>query len=149
MTNLNFIAAGIILVAVVAILGIRIYKNSKNGVTYNLDQFVDEFGENIIEMLKDIISILKVNMDMYETQEDYETAVISLTIESLKDNAEDFGMPRDIVNLFDTEALTNVVKNIFFENKLDILSVLDAATIIANAAIIDKEVVEVIGSEAE
>ena len=148
MTNLNFIAAGIIIIAVTAIIGIRIYKNSKNGISYNLDQFVDEFGDNIIEMLKDIISILKVNMDMYETQDDYEMAVISMTIESMKENAEDFGMPKNIANLFDTEALAKVIKDIFIDNRCDIMSVLDAATIMANTAIMDKEVVEVIGTEA-
>lgn len=148
MTNLNFIAAGIIIVAVVAILGIRIYKNSKNGKTYNLDQFVDEFGDNIIEVLKDIITIMKVNMNMYETQDEYEMAVISLTIDSLKENAEDFGMPKNVVNLFDTESLAKVIKDIFIDNRCDVMSVLDAATIMANAAIIDKEVVEVIGTEA-
>ena len=148
MTNLNFIAAGVIIVAVVAILGIRIYKNSKNGTTYTMDQFIDEFGDNIIEVLKDIISIMKVNMDMYETQEDYEMAVISLTIDSLKDNAEDFGMPGDVVNLFDTESLAKIIKNIFIDNRCDIMSVLDTATIMTNASIIDKEVVEVVGTEA-
>lgn len=149
MTNLNFIAAGIIIVAAAVIIGIRIYKNNKSGVTYNLDQFVDEFGDNIIEMLKDIISILKVNMDMYEDQDDYEMAVISMTIESLKENAEEFGMPSNVVNLFDTESLAKVIKDIFIDNRCDIMSVLDAATIMANAAIMDKEVIEVIGSEAQ
>lgn len=149
MTELNFIAVAVIAIAACLIIGIRIYSNSKNGVTYTMDQFIDEFGENIIEALKDVIIILKVNMDMYDTKEEYETAVIALTIESLKDNAADFGMSKDIINLFDTEALTSMIHDVFIKNKFDVMSVLDAATIVANAAIIDKEVVEVIGAEAQ
>ena len=64
------------------------------------------------------------------------------------DNAEDFGMPGDVVNLFDTESLAKIIKNIFIDNRCDIMSVLDTATIMTNASIIDKEVVEVVGTEA-
>ena len=44
--------------------------------------------------------------------------------------------------------IAKVIKDIFIDNRCDIMSVLDAATIMANAAIMDKEVVEVIGTEA-
>ena len=149
MTNLN-IYAGLIIIAICAlIIGIRVYKNRDNSKAMTIDSFIDTYGDQIIKILQDVIMVLKVSMENYDSQEEYESAIISTSIDVLKENSVEFGVPVEIVNLLDTESLTKIIQKVMNENKPDAFSVLDVKTIDENKAIIDKEVVEVLSPAVE
>ena len=80
---------------------------------------------------------------------EYENDIIHLTIDSLKENSINFGIPEDIVNLVDTDSLADIIRTILNNNKPDAFSVLDAKTIEDNQKILDPEVVEVFSNAVE
>lgn len=149
MTEFNIIAGSIIAVLCIIIVGIRVYKIVKKNGSISIDDFMEEYGDQIIGALQDIILVLKVDMKDYESKEEYEDEIIHLTIDSLKENSINFGIPEDIVNLVDTESLANIIRTILNNNKPDAFSVLDAKTIEENQKILDPEVVEVFSNAIE
>ena len=107
------------------------------------------FMEAIIKVLQDVIMVLKVSMDDYDSQEEYETAIIGTSINVMKENSVEFGIPTEIVDLLDTDSLTKIIQKIMNENKPDAFSVLDSETITENKRILDENVVEVLGAATE
>lgn len=149
MTNLNIYAGLIIIVFAAIILGIRVYKNRDKSEPMTMDTFIDTYGDQIIKVLQDVITVLKVSMEDYESQEEYESAIISTSINVMKENSVEFGIPAEIVDLLDTDSLTKIIQKIMNENKPDAFSVLDSVTIAENKKIIDENVVEVLGAAIE
>lgn len=149
MTNLNIYAGLIIIVFCAIILGIRVYKNRNKSEKMTIDAFIDTYGDQIIKVLQDVIMVLKVSMDDYNSQEEYETAIISTSINVMKENSVEFGIPIEIVDLLDTDSLTKIIQKVMSENKPDAFSVLDAETITENKRILDANVVEVLGAATE
>ena len=149
MTNLNIYAGLIIIVFCAIILGIRVYKNRNKSEKMTIDTFIDTYGDQIIKILQDVIMVLKVSMDDYNSQEEYETAIISTSINVMKENSVEFGIPIEIVDLLDTDSLTKIIQKVMSENKPDAFSVLDSETITENKRILDENVVEVLGAATE
>lgn len=149
MSNLNIYAGLIIIVFCSIILGIRVYKNRNKSEKMTIETFVDTYGDQIIKILQDVIIVLKVNMEDYNSQEEYESAIISTSINVMKENSIEFGIPAEIVDLLDTDSLTKIIQKIMNENKPDAFSVLDSETITENKKIIDENVVEVLGAAIE
>ena len=149
MTNLNIYAGLIIIVFCAIILGIRVYKNRNKSEKMTIDTFIDTYGDQIINVLQDVIMVLKVSMDDYNSQEEYETAIISTSINVMKENSVEFGIPIEIVDLLDTDSLTKIIQKVMNENKPDAFSVLDSETITENKRILDENVVEVLGAATE
>ena len=149
MTNLNIYAGLIIIVFCAIILGIRVYKNRNKSEKMTIDTFIDTYGDQIIKVLQDVIMVLKVSMDDYNSQEEYETAIISTSINVMKENSVEFGIPTEIVDLLDTDSLTKIIQKVMSENKPDAFSVLDSETITENKRILDENVVEVLGAATE
>lgn len=149
MTNLNIYAGLIIIVFCAIILGIRVYKNRNKSEKMTIDTFIDTYGDQIIKVLQDVIMVLKVSMDDYDSQEEYETAIISTSINVMKENSVEFGIPIEIVDLLDTDSLTKIIQKVMSENKPDAFSVLDSETITENKRILDENVVEVLGAATE
>ena len=149
MTNLNIYAGLIIIVFCAIILGIRVYKNRNKSEKMTIDTFIDTYGDQIIKVLQDVIMVLKVSMDDYNSQEEYETAIISTSINVMKENSVEFGIPIEIVDLLDTDSLTKIIQKVMNENKPDAFSVLDSETITENKRILDANVVEVLGAATE
>lgn len=136
----NIIAIGILLVAIIAILGIRLYTLRKNNdVTF--DQFISLYGNQIIEVLKDVIDILQIRIEDFEDKESYEKTIISTTVDIIKENSEKFGIDSTIIDLFDTESLTEIVYNIFTKASVEIFSVVDSNSITKNSNLYEDEVV--------
>ena len=136
----NIIAIGILLVAIIAILGIRLYTLRKNNdVTF--DQFISLYGNQIIEVLKDVIDILQIRIEDFEDKESYEKAIISTTVDIIKENSEKFGIDSTIIDLFDTESLTEIIYNIFTKASVEIFSVVDSNSITKNSNLYEDEVV--------
>ena len=149
MTNLNIYAGLIIIIFCAIILGIKVYKNRNRSEKMTIDTFIDTYGDQIIKVLQDVIMVLKVSMDDYDSQEEYETAIIGTSINVMKENSVEFGIPTEIVDLLDTDSLTKIIQKIMNENKPDAFSVLDSETISENKKIIDENVVEVLGAAIE
>ena len=149
MTNLNIYAGLIIIIFCAIILGIKVYKNRNKSEKMTIDTFIDTYGDQIIKILQDVIMVLKVSMDDYNSQEEYETAIISTSINVMKENSVEFGIPAEIVDLLDTDSLTKIIQKVMSENKPDAFSVLDSETITENKRILDENVVEVLGAATE
>lgn len=149
MTNLNIYAGLIIIVFCAIILGIKVYKNRNKSEKMTIDTFIDSYGDQIIKVLQDVIMVLKVSMEDYESQEEYESAIITTSINVIKENSVEFGIPAEIVDLLDTDSLTKIIQKIMNENKPDAFSVLDSETITENKRILDENVVEVLGAATE
>ena len=142
MTNYSIIAGIIIVVICAIIIGIRVYRNRKTIV--DMDSFIDLYGDNIIAILQDVIKVLKIDMASYATKEEYETALINATINALKENSVELGIPTEVVDLIDTDSLTTIIQKILDSRKVEAFSVLDSETIKKNETLLDKEVVYVL-----
>lgn len=139
MTSMNFIAIGVIFVFAAVIIGIRLYQNRNKKIT--MDEFIDTYGDNIVKALQDAVRVLKIEMDDFNSREEYEKTIINTTILSLKNSASQFGIPDEIINLIDTDSLTSIIANCFNENKLNCIDVLGSKTIESHKDIIDPAVV--------
>lgn len=135
MTSLNFIAGIIIIVFAGAIIGINLYKN-RDKVT-DIDSFVDTYGDDIITALQNAIKILKINMDQFDSRENYEYAIVNTTLNNLKESAINFGIDQKLVNLIDVDALSEIITSCFNDNKCRCFTVLDNTTIDKYKDIID------------
>ena len=147
MTNYSIIAGIIIVVICAVIIGIRVYRNRKTVV--DMDSFIDLYGDNIIAILQDVIKVLKIDMASYATKEEYETALINATINALKENSVELGIPTEVVDLIDTDSLTTIIQKILNSRKVEAFSVLDSETIKKNESLLDKEVVYVLEEAVE
>ena len=147
MTNYSIIAGIIIVVICAVIIGIRVYRNRKTIV--DMDSFIDLYGDNIIAILQDVIKVLKIDMASYATKEEYETGLINATINALKENSVELGIPTEVVDLIDTDSLTTIIQKILNSRKVEAFSVLDSETIKKNETLLDKEVVYVLEEAVE
>lgn len=111
--NMNIIGGIFLLLCSAVIIGITVYKNYKStDKTMTFDEFMDTYSDNIINVLSDVVEILKLEDTKFESYDEYEYTVISMTIEKIKENAEELGIDTDVLNLFDIEALTSIIKKI-------------------------------------
>lgn len=145
MTDLNIYGGILILVLAGVIIGIKMYRNRKTN-PISMDEFIDTYGDQVIAVLQDIIKILKINMNDFKTKEEYEEALITATINALKENSIEFGIPVEVVELLDTESLTKIVQKILNQHRVDAFSVLDAEDVDKNKNLLSDEVVDVLGS---
>lgn len=139
MTSINLVAAAFVVICCAIIIGIGVYKNKE---TVTVDSFIKEYGDIVIEILQDTITILATNMDQFSSNEEYELTIIYNTINSIKSSATKLGIPENVVNLLSTDALSTIVTDILNKNKIEAFSVLDTETVDKYAEIIDDEVLE-------
>lgn len=137
----NIIAVSILMAAVLTIIGVRIYTMRKNNVKITFDEFISMYGEQIIRVLQDVIVLLQINAEQFEDKETYEKTIISTTIDMLKENSAEFGIDAKLVNLFDTDNLTEIIYTIFTGNLVKVFSVIDADKIVAKPELYESEVV--------
>ena len=139
---ITIIAIAIFVIAVGTIGGIKIYQTyKKNGKKFDLKEFIDTYGDQIIEVLKDIVTFLKTNEYDYDTKEDYEKAIIELTIEQIKQNYKEMNIDLKVLSLIDTSTLTTIIYDILHGNAIDIFSVLDPSEISKNKHLYDEDVI--------
>lgn len=147
-TNIISIIGIIIFVLAVGIVGgIKIYQiYKKSGKKFNLKEFIDTYGDQIIAVLKDIVTFLKTSENEYSSKEEYEKAIIELTIEQIKQNYKEMGIDVSVLSLIDSETLSTIVYDILHGNAIDIFSVLDANYIAEHKSLYDEEVVNAAAS---
>ena len=145
---ISIIGIIIFLLAVGIVGGIKIYQiYKKNNKKFNLKEFIDVYGDQIIAILKDIVSFLKTSENEYSSKEEYEKAIIELTIEQIKQNYKEMKIDMSILSLIDSETLAKIVYDILHGNAINIFSVLDASYIEEHKALYDIDVVNAVVSE--
>ncbi len=110
---MNMAGGILLLLCAAAIIAIAVYRNYKaNGKCMSFDKFMDTYGDNITNVLSDVVEVLRLKGSEFSSYEEYEHAVITMTIEKIKENAAELGIDQNVLNLFDTVGLTIIVKRI-------------------------------------
>ena len=139
----NIIAIAVLVVAIGAIIGIRVYQHvKKNGCNLTIDEFCDTYSDQIIAVLKDVIVILQINAADFVDREHYEKCIISTTIDKIKENACELGIDKKIITIFDSDCLADMIYTIFNDNLIEVFNVLNARQISENPEIYDETVLE-------
>lgn len=143
----NAIIAIIVVILGAAIIAIRVVQSKKK--YKNLEEFIDDHGDAIIKILKDAIVSLKTKMSDYGSREEYETALIEVSVRYFKELASQLGVPSELIDALSDEKIAQLIYNFFNKNKVDAFTVLDSVEISKNREIIDEEVVGVLGANIE
>ena len=123
MDHLGLIAGTIIIAAVAVIIGIKYYKQIKTaGVGVSFDGFIDTYGQQIVHVLIDVIQLLKLDKGDYEDKSEYEYTVIFTAISKLKENSTELGIDNNIIEMIDTDTLTDIVQKVLHNELLDIFN---------------------------
>lgn len=144
---LKLIMISIIVICTAIIIAINVYKKIKqpNGSNITIETFIEMYSDNIIMALQNVIYILQLNINDYPDKESYEKDIINKTISSIKENCVNLGINENILNLFNLDTLTEIVQKIFFDNEVEVFSILNANDIMSKKDLYDKEVINVLG----
>lgn len=140
----NIIATIIFIAAIGGLIALVVYKLRKeNNSDVTIDDFLDIYGSNLFNVLQDVVSLLSINIDEFETKEEYERAIISTTIAKLEENCDEFGISSILLKTVDREVLTNILYDILYTNKVQIFfSTLPERIIKSKPELYDEEVIE-------
>lgn len=141
----NIIATIIFILAICGIIALVVYKLRKdnNNEKVTVESFLDLYHTNLFNVLQDVVSLLSINIDDFETKEEYERTIISTTIEKLEENCDEFGISSALLKLVDREVLTNILYDILYTNKVQIFfSTLPEKIIKSKPELYDNEVIE-------
>lgn len=118
----NVIASIIFIVLMGGIAGLALYKMMKTTPDMSIEAFIETYYDNLIDVLKDSVRILSVDVSDYPDRESYLKAIISLAIDELDNNCEGFGIDSAAFELFNREQLTNFMYDILIRNNIFILT---------------------------
>lgn len=149
MTDYNIIAIIVIALASIGIIAIKIFSMKKNNKEVTINSFIKEYSSNIIKILQDFIKIMQVDIKNFDSKEKYNEALVKLCVESIKDDSSIFGIDKSIINIFNTDAITECVCKILNAHKTECFSVLDPQVISNNKEYFDDDVVEAALAETE
>lgn len=147
-SNITIICAALLIVLFLIIFGVLYYLKRQKNIKLNLKDFVEENKKIIIDILKDSVSIIKADND-YATKEEYEEAIVRMTLTSILRNYYNIISDRSNANLF-TSFTTNVfytkcqelILDILHKNAVDIFNVLDAKDIELHEELYSPDVIE-------
>ena len=114
----NVIATIIFFVLMVGIIGLVVYKMKKTKPDITIEEFIEIYYDNLIDVLKDSVRIISVEPSQYNDREKYLKAIINLTIEALNNNCEEFGIDNTLFKLFNYEQLTDFLYDILTRNNI-------------------------------
>ena len=139
MDYLGLFAGLILILAAAIIIGIKLYKkNKETGTTISFDEFIEAYGQQIIQVLIDIIQLLKLDQGSYENKEEYEYTVIYMTIDKLKENSVELGIDKEIINMIDTETLTGIVQKVLHNEVMEIFNESTQSVTIGDGSSLDE-----------
>ena len=115
---------------------------NKRGQTMDLNHFISEYGDYLLKCLKQAVDILEVRMTNFNSMAEYYAAIIEQALDIIGDTIESIGLKANILNTFDTEALSITLGKLLENHKLDIFSTVDPYNIAANTALFDDEVIQ-------
>lgn len=141
----NIIATIIFILAIAGLVALVVYKLRKdnNDEKVTVEDFLGLYQTNLFNVLQDVVSLLSININDFETKEDYERAIISTTIAKLEENCDEFGISSALLKLVDRDVLTNILYDILYTNKVQIFfSTLPERIIKDKPELYDEEVIE-------
>ena len=140
------VAACMLMLCVIGIIDLIIDKMKRQKQQISMQQFIDTYGDAIISTLQSVVTILTIDMNKYQTKEEYEKAIVSTTIDELKKNCVMLGIDRSILDLFSTNALTEIIYNVLKGNIIEIFSKVNGSEIAAKPELFEDEVVTALAS---
>ena len=136
------ICVGLLVIAIAAVGGVKIYKHYKStGKKFNLTDFIDSYGDKIVAVLKDVVILVRVDQNQFASREDYEKEIIARALDTIKKNYASFGIDGAILNIVDSNKLAEIVTDLLHKNSIDIFSVIDAFLIAEHSNLYPDEVV--------
>ena len=114
----NVFATIIFFVLMICIVYLAVYKMKKSKPDMTIEEFINTYYDNLIDVLKDSVKILSVEPSQYNDREEYLKAIINLAIEGLNNNCEGFGIDNTLFKLFNYEQLTDFLYNILTRNNI-------------------------------
>lgn len=148
MTSLSIFGGLLIFVICIAIIAIRVYQNNKNQ-QITMNDIIDVYGDNIVNILKDVVEVMQIDMYTFATKEAYEEEIVYTTIKKIKENYTEFGIDCVLLDYVDINTLTNIIMTIMKNNKFDIFSCLTKESILENEEILDDEIVSLVNTETQ
>ena len=134
----NIIAVAVLVLAVGSVLGIRFYKLYKENKNVSFDDFIDLYGDKIVEVLKDSIKLLTIKPENFETKEQYEKAIIKDAVEYIKTNYGELNIDINLLGLvIDNDTLSNIVYQVLHNNYKEAFSILSNDVILHNINLYD------------
>lgn len=118
----SIIASVIFIVAMAAIVGLVVYKTNRKNKEFTFEEFIDMYYDNFISILQDVVYILLINVDNFNSKEEYEKTIISTTIEKIYENCTEFGIDSTLLNLFDRSAVTDALYGILHDEEIIVFS---------------------------
>lgn len=108
----NIIAVVLFFIIIGTVFAVRFSQARSKNPEMSLDDIITEYGDQIVKVLNQAIAILTINSKDYTSQEEYEKAIINVTITSIKENTTEFQSVHQLLSIFETEALSNAIYNI-------------------------------------
>lgn len=134
----NIIAVAVLILAVGSVLGIRFYKLRKENKNASFDDFIDLYGDKIVEVLKDSIKLLTIKPENFETKEQYEKAIIKDAAEYIKTNYGELNIDIKLLGLvIDNDTLSDIVYQVLHNNYKEAFSILGNDVILHNINLYD------------
>lgn len=140
----NVFAVIIFVAAIAGLIALVVYKMRKTtNQEVTIEGFLDIYYQNLFGVIQDVVSLLSINVEDFETKEEYERTIISTTIAKLEENCDEFGISAALFRLVDRQVLTDVLYDILYTNKVQIFfSSLTEKVVKAKPELYDKEVIE-------
>ena len=114
----NIIATLIFIVLMAGIVGLVVYKMKKTNPDTTIEEFVEKYYDNLLDVLKDAVRILSVDAANYANRSEYLTAIINLAIEELNNNCEGFGIDTTMFELFNVQQVSQFLSELLERNNI-------------------------------
>lgn len=141
----NYIAIAVLISAIIGIVAVVVYRKKQNNETVTISDFINAYHMNIIKALSDVVELLMVNIDSFEDKEDYERAIVTTTLQKIKENCEDFGINPVVLNMVSEEVLIDILYKVLYTDTVQVfINSLTSQTAIDKADLFDEEVVQAV-----
>lgn len=114
----NIAATLIFIVLMAGIVGLVVYKMKKTNPDTTIEEFVEKYYDNLLDVLKDAVRILSVDAANYANRSEYLTAIINLAIEELNNNCEGFGIDTTMFELFNVQQVSQFLSELLERNNI-------------------------------
>lgn len=114
----NIVATLIFIVLMAGIVGLVVYKMKKTNPDTTVEEFVEKYYDNLLDVLKDAVRILSVDAANYADRSEYLTAIINLAIEELNNNCEGFGIDTTMFELFNVQQVSQFLSELLERNNI-------------------------------
>lgn len=114
----NIVATLIFIALMAGIVGLVVYKMKKTNPDTAVEEFVETYYDNLLDVLKDAVRILSVDAANYANRSEYLTAIINLAIEELNNNCEGFGIDTTMFELFNVQQVSQFLSELLERNNI-------------------------------